>query len=197
MTFDFGEDANPAANRSWPFTLDFGVPDNSCSPTDSFQSCTPTERYPGLWEIPVWEVQSADGQSYGMDPGASSPGNGAERPVFDVMKFNFDASYAGDRAPAPIFVHAGWFEANRIADTEKFINYALSKPDVYFVTFTQLIQWMQNPVPNAQIGAWLSARCNGAAPGPVPGPIPDGPTSPLSWESDSMERPALMGRKMI
>lgn len=29
--------------------------------------------------------------------------------LFQLLKANFDAAYAGNRAPMPLFVHAPWF----------------------------------------------------------------------------------------
>ena len=210
-TFDFGYD-NPddveARNRTWPMTMDFGVPETSCSPTDTFQEFNPNEKYPGLFEIPVWELKYDD-QSYGMDPGADSPGNGAKRSVYDVMKYNFDASYAGNRAPLPLAVHVLWFTPERIAHGRQFIEYAASQPDVYFVTMQQLIEWMRNPVPTDQMVGWIEQRCGGggggASPGPAvtptPAPVSPSPSSTdgstISWLSDSTTKNAFMGRRLL
>jgi hypothetical protein len=42
----------------------------------------------------------------------------------------------------------------------KFVEYALSKPGVYFVTMQTLITWMKHPVPIERIDKWLAKRCN-------------------------------------
>lgn len=48
----------------------------------------------------------------------------------------------------PIFIHVYWLKAaDNIQQLQRFIDYAASKPDVYFVTMRQLLGWMQNPVP--------------------------------------------------
>lgn len=194
-TFDWNGEPGAPANRSWPFTMDEGLPDNSCAPTDTFQACTPDESYPGLWEIPVWEMQY-QGQSYGMDPGADSPGNGAVRPTLPTLKYNFDEAYGGNRAPLGIYVHVGWFSKERIAGTQAFIKYAMAKPDVWFVTMHQLVQWMQDPVPSSEMAGWLAARCKNSGHGPAIAPTAaDPPTIPVTFLSNDTSRFALMGRR--
>lgn len=195
MTFDWGGEDNAGANRSFPFTLDYGVPDGTCAPDDKFQSCNEEERYKGLWEMPVWEMKSQDGESYGMDPGAASPGNGKARPVDEVLKYNFDAAYGGNRAPLPLYVHLGWFSEKHIEQTQSFLKYAMSKPDVYFLTMQQMVNWMQAPVPKTEMADWLSNRCGGKIPMSPPPPSP--PPRPLSFLSlDGKAKVALMGRRL-
>lgn len=76
-----------------------------------------------------------------MDPG---PGFGGD--LYTTLVTNFDEAYSGNRAPFPLFTHAQWFTDENIAATRKFIEYALSKGDVYFVTVKELLRWMQSPV---------------------------------------------------
>ena len=76
-----------------------------------------------------------------MDPG---PGFGGD--VYTTFVTNFEETYNGNRAPFPIYLHAPWFTDDNIAATNKFIEYALSKGDVYFVTMKELINWMKNPI---------------------------------------------------
>lgn len=147
-------DNNEMNNRPWPFTMDAGIPDRSCG-----SSCGKGESYKGLWNIPVWTLKY-DGQAYSMDPGMKTDwGEGDERPVDDVMKAVFDTAYESNRAPVPLWVHVYWLSDRRINEAQKFVKYAASKPDVYFVTMRQLIEWMQNPVPTSEMAAWLKARC--------------------------------------
>lgn len=40
--------------------------------------------------------------------------------AFDVLKANFDASYAGNRAPFPLFTHSPYLEDN-MGDLQRFI----------------------------------------------------------------------------
>lgn len=50
-----------------------------------------------------------------------APGQGA----FDILKANFDAARAGNRAPMPLFVHPFFLRAGaNLADVERFIGEA-------------------------------------------------------------------------
>jgi LysM repeat protein/peptidoglycan/xylan/chitin deacetylase (PgdA/CDA1 family) len=144
------------AQRLWPYTMDFGIVQD-CNWTTPAGTCTQQEKYPGLWEIPLWDLPNATAQpeknAYTMDPDGGFGGD-----LFTLLQTNFDTAYNGNRAPFPLFVHAPWFTDARIKLANQFIEYALSKPDVYFVTFKQLIDWLNNPVPASQVGATLTCK---------------------------------------
>lgn len=131
------------AERLWPYSMDNGIVQD-CSYTTA-GICSEGERYPGLWELPLWPLLKDDvdkeNNAYSMDPG---PGFGGD--VYQTLVTNFDQAYTGNRAPVPLFTHAPWFTDENIAATRKFIEYALGKGDVYFVTIQELIDWMKNPV---------------------------------------------------
>ena len=79
--------------------------------------------------------------AYTMDPEGGFGGD-----LYTTFTTNFDQAYNGNRAPFPIYLHAPWFTPEHSASLAKFMDYALSKPDVYFVTMKELINWMKNPV---------------------------------------------------
>lgn len=145
----------------FPYTLHNGVPEAYCD--EMYSPCVKGEKYPGMWEVMLYRL-AYEGQLYTMDPGNNSPGNGEYRPVFDVLKANFDDLYAGPRTPLPIYVHLPWFTSERIEGTLQFVNYALSHPDVYFVTMRQLIEWMKDPVPATEM---VLVMCLFVVPGSV------------------------------
>jgi hypothetical protein len=148
-----GFDYAGMTSKPFPFTLDAGLPDSSCS------NCKSNEKYKGMWEIPMYNVKY-DGQTYSMDPGMKTDwGSAKELPVEDVMKAAFDAAYNGNRAPVPLGVHVYWMTDKHIKGAQKFIKYALTKPNTYFVTYKQVMEWMKDPVPNSEMDAWLKARC--------------------------------------
>ncbi|KAI7841427.1 hypothetical protein COHA_004822 [Chlorella ohadii] len=103
--------SNGMAARTWPYTLQDGVPQN-CAWYGNTQNCTTSERYPGMWEVPLW-VLAAKGL-YSMDYGD------ATNSVYDVLKANFDATYDGNRSPMPIYIHTPWLTTAHIADLKKF-----------------------------------------------------------------------------
>lgn len=45
-----------------------------------------------------------------------------------------------------------------VAEGQTFIRYALSQPNVYFVTMKTLIQWMIQPVKSEDMPAWLKSQ---------------------------------------
>jgi LysM repeat protein len=134
--------------RVWPFTMDAGIPidcnwnypDGQCNGT--------TERYPGLWEVPLWELQNAAGEHlFTMDPAGD---------VYSILVDNFNMNYGGNRAPFGIFLHATWFTPENTAAANRFLAWALAQPDVWAVTTRQLLDWMRAPVPAAQMASWLT-----------------------------------------
>jgi LysM repeat protein/peptidoglycan/xylan/chitin deacetylase (PgdA/CDA1 family) len=158
-----GEDS-PATKtfgqRLWPYTMDNGI-GQLCNWTYPDGQCFSTERYPGMWEVPMWDLPftndpaKTEESAYTMDYGAGFGGD-----VFTTLSTNFDAAYNGNRAPFPLFVHAPWFgkPASNTANAIKFMQYALSKPNVYFVTIQQLLAWMANPVPASQLATTLTCK---------------------------------------
>jgi hypothetical protein len=55
------------AARLWPWDMAHGIPVNCAYYGDS-DDCTSDEIYPGLWQVPVWDL-SALGGPYTMDYG--------------------------------------------------------------------------------------------------------------------------------
>ena len=154
------------ASRVWPYTMDFGIAQN-CAWTGNV--CTEKERYPGLWEIPVWNIQTDNypENAYALDvcatdiPAAKKK-NAPPCDIFGLLKENFDKAYTGNRAPVPLFFHSPWLsEPSTMKALQKFIDYATSKKDVYFVTMTQLIEWMKDPVAVEEMGEWLGCGIPG------------------------------------
>ncbi|EFN52368.1 hypothetical protein CHLNCDRAFT_138797 [Chlorella variabilis] len=146
--------------RVWPWDMENGIPIN-CGWYNSIQKCDEDEYWPGLWQVPVWDL-SALGGPYTMDYG-----DDGDHSVFDILKENFDAAYNGNRAPFPIFIHTPWLKDHK-GDVQQFADYALSQPDVYFITIRQLLAWMSNPIPADQLTpAGLGCGSPGGA-GPSP-----------------------------
>ncbi|KAI7842639.1 hypothetical protein COHA_003743 [Chlorella ohadii] len=149
-------------NRIWPWDLKYGIPIN-CSLADlvqeTVQVCGKNESWPGLWEVPTWRLtnETAGERPYAMDPGfvyecGTDGCMNDTSSVFDILKDNFDRSYAGNRAPMPVFIHIYWLQAeDNTQQLKDFIDYTLAKPNVYYVTMCQLLAWVQNPVPASQL----------------------------------------------
>ncbi|BFZ10843.1 hypothetical protein BsWGS_13882 [Bradybaena similaris] len=141
----------------WPFTLDY-VPSN----TYCQHGPCPTKQYPGMWEIPVQRWYGLDGHSCAMPDGCSSTGDAEE--TLEYLKSNFRRFYNTNRAPFGIFVHARWFNSeHNLEGLDRFIDYLLTLDDVYFVTPSQVIDWMKNPTPLSEINGFGPWSCQGAA----------------------------------
>ncbi|KAL4424966.1 hypothetical protein ABPG77_002851 [Micractinium sp. CCAP 211/92] len=141
------------ANRLWPFDMGGGIPMNCTTEDGPYskhrQACDPGEAHPGLWEVPLWSMGELDGPFY-MDPGFSYACmcHASNHSTLKILKAHFDDAYEGNRAPFPLYVHPFFLrEGDNMKQLQKFADYALSKPDVYFVTMRQLIAWIKNPTP--------------------------------------------------
>lgn len=105
-----------------------------------------------------------------------------------TLNYSLDKSYYGNRAPLFYVIHSDFYTDNsyysssfksvekaedRRATLEAFIDYALTKPNVRFVSAEQLIDWLRDPQPvtvhdhtslkvNKEIGTKLGFRLTGS-----------------------------------
>jgi len=138
------------SSQMWPFTMDSGVVKNSSLGYES---------HPGLWEIPLNPIESDTFDAiYSMDPGRINQDEydpeekiGAFIPANDLTELlieNFNSVYASNKSPFSINFHTPWLMVDGYDQAlSEFLDYAKSFDDVYFVTFSELIEWMRNPVP--------------------------------------------------
>lgn len=133
----------------WPYTLYFKMP-HACH--GNLQNC-PTRSH-AVWEMVLNELDrredpatnDEDLSGCGMIDTCSSILSGDQ--FYNFLNNNFDRHYKTNRAPLGLYFHAAWLKNNpEYLDAflywidEKLANYN----DVYFVTMTQVIQWIQNP----------------------------------------------------
>lgn len=135
----------------WPHTLDYGAA-SSC-----LANACPTHPIPGLWTIPMWQWEGEDGFPHGvMDPATSSPDL-----LHEVLTFNFQQHYSGNRAPLGLYLHAGQSAfPGRPEALRAFLEGALAKPNVWLITMRGLIEWMRAPVPASEIADWFAHGCD-------------------------------------
>ncbi|KAG2186563.1 hypothetical protein INT44_002787 [Umbelopsis vinacea] len=143
----------------WPYTLDNGLANDCWTGI-----CNPgTLNLPGVWEVPMYAVLDNASIPQLMDVYlAGSPAD-----VTTWSQTNFDRHYNGNRQPFGIYVHpthltnyAGLPDATALkSGVVSFIQSLASKPDVWFVTNDQLLQWMQNPVPASQLASQSYMQC--------------------------------------
>ncbi|KAL4853807.1 hypothetical protein ACK3TF_005288 [Chlorella vulgaris] len=128
---------SPSGNdRLWPYTMDYGLPQRCDLGTGP---CSINESLPGLWEFPMWDVQDDSGVVLtNMDP---------QGDIYEAYKREFDRSYGGNRSPVGVYIHAAWLmDKTRNAEMNQFVNYALSHENTWFVTISEVIEWMKDPV---------------------------------------------------
>lgn len=132
--------------KTWPFTLDNG-PYYDCGGG----SCSAAFKFPGLWEIPMYNLKNADGTlNAAMDPEPVPPITGPQsiNEIYNVYVTNFKNHYNGDRRPLGIYLHAsqGVVLPNHMAALVKFQkDYTSQYSDVYWISNQKLLAWMQSP----------------------------------------------------
>lgn len=164
---------------TWPYTLDAGFPQKVIAGWEG--KCV----YPGMWEIPVYTVSSdATGTLWppitGFDSSILTQGEGNKFGQMLKNALDFRIAAGGNRAPLTIGLHtdtysaenadaATWYDKQLDLPSRKqaltdFVAYALTIPQVRFVSNKQLISWMRNPVP---LGRPAPATASRAASAPA------------------------------
>jgi hypothetical protein len=73
---------------------------------------------------------------------------------YAFLNHNFERHYDSNRAPLGLYFHAAWLK-NNPEFLEAFLYWIdevlANHNDVYFVTMTQVIQWIQNPRQSSEI----------------------------------------------
>lgn len=143
----------------WPFTLDAGFPKGVIAGWEG------KVVIPGLWELPVYTINS-DPTMWppitGFDSSVLTQANGKDYESMLKQSLAYRLKVGGNRAPLTVGLHSDTYASanpagvnydkaltleGRRAALKNFIEYALTFPQVRFVTGVQLISWMKNPVP--------------------------------------------------
>ncbi|KAG0026659.1 hypothetical protein BGZ81_006192 [Podila clonocystis] len=136
----------------WPYTLDYGVSNDCWNGI-----CDSGIAIPGMWEIPMHAIMDSDLPT--AIPHAMDAQLDASTSVVEGwLRNNFERHYNGTRQPFGIYLHPVHV-GNATGLYNGFFQYALSKPDVWFVTNQQLLEWMKNPVPASQLAAQDYMKC--------------------------------------
>lgn len=142
-------------DSNWPYTLDNGFSDDiDCQTTNTCGTIAP---HNGLWEIELYSIFYGDNMPpISMDP-AYDDGK-----LMDVLKANFNFRYDGNRQPMALALHA--VHCNEPEEKVKlfrdFIKWCLTHKDVYFVTYSQLIEYMKNPVKASDLDGHPAVDCS-------------------------------------
>ena len=132
----------------WPYT--FNRYDNRVRYTEGNG---PSKSYPGLWEIPVYYVYDINKTEIGTKYGYYDYyDNDTSVDFAEVFKWNYIMRNNSNRAPMQLNFRNVWFANDNNTDAlNRFIQWAVKQPNTWFVTVQQLIEWMNNPVPNSVI----------------------------------------------
>ncbi|OQV14343.1 hypothetical protein BV898_11461 [Hypsibius exemplaris] len=130
----------PSTGRPvWPYKLAYSVP-HTCH-----QAACPTRPY-NVWEVPI--NQLIDSQGFGCSSLGSCHNDDLKTSdeVLQWLLKKFNRHYQDNRAPLVLIIDPNWLQDNHDA-LSRFIETLITKPeqDTYFVTYHQLIQWIQAP----------------------------------------------------
>jgi hypothetical protein len=120
----------------WPYTLDHGVAQLCAT------GVTPTNTFPGLFEIPMWDLLDTDGEAYTpMDP------IGTYSRLTEIFRYSFTNRYHGNRAPLGLFLHMKWLtNTSNFSALSDFLTWMQgSYPDVWIVSMSDVAEFMRHP----------------------------------------------------
>ncbi|KAH9364237.1 hypothetical protein HPB48_004501 [Haemaphysalis longicornis] len=141
----------------YPYTMDFGF-----RRTCSVAPC-PEGSYPGLWVVPlnVYFAKNEEGAFSCAMADACLPQPDTAKDTFEYLKSNFGEFYTTNRAPFPVFLHEAYLRhPQRKAGYLKFVDWLLEKDDVYLVTATEVLRFMEDPKPLSDYGKRACSRRN-------------------------------------
>jgi len=126
----------------WPYSLEY----------KSSQDCKvgpcPRNSHPGIWEVPL--VQQMDDSE--IQRVCSMIDACQDRltklSAYNMLLDNFMRHYTSNRAPFPVFMRT-WFHGSqyRFDAFLEFLDTIQMLPDVYVVTISDVLNWIQNPTP--------------------------------------------------
>ena len=137
----------------WPFTLDYK------SPICNSPATCPSNAYPGLWLVPnVVYKQSNDVSCAMLDACTAAT---TEEEWMEFFEDNFNAHYQKNRSPFGIYTHSAWFYLGetRASAMMKFLDKLSSMDDVYIVTHSQMLEWVQKPTTLEKIHDFEAWKC--------------------------------------
>jgi hypothetical protein len=157
----------------FPYTLDYGF-QSDCQIMPCLE---PEQTYPGFWSVPMndWfskmpvegtndtiqrECASVDACILFFKNG-SVIDNPTPDQISDLFEENFNRFYTTNRAPFPLFLRESWISANedRQKGLIKFIDKMKLKNDVYFVSISEVIDWMGRGANATSIHDYKQTKC--------------------------------------
>ncbi|KAI8587646.1 hypothetical protein BDZ88DRAFT_424779 [Geranomyces variabilis] len=161
----------------WPYTLDYGTV-NDCLGINPL--CGVNLNATGLWEVPMYGTTGPDGAQHLMDP-YNDAGVTPEATTANY-RTAFDAHYAGTHVPFGVYLHPQWLGKTapnptnpavtadgtpKLNAVAAFLDYAMSRPNTWMITASQMVEYMKNPVPADQLTAQPYMSCTPNPPLPT------------------------------
>ncbi|XP_026321207.1 uncharacterized protein LOC113231216 [Hyposmocoma kahamanoa] len=138
----------------WPYTLDYKMP-HKC--TGSNQYC-PTRSYAGLWEMVINPLIHGEHVCATLD---YCPSRKSAEDMYNILINNFKRHYLKNRAPFGIHINPTLLKNYEyLAAFKKFVDELLGLPDVYFVSYSEVIDWMKRPTPVLQLDKFQPWQCH-------------------------------------
>jgi len=120
----------------------------------------PEAPHHGIWEVPMTTMLDDRGGKCAMFDACSYEEN-VEK-IQRQLTRNFLRHYTADnKPPFPMSYHAAWFAArpHREEAFFKFIDSILDLPDVYLVTYQDLLRWVKSPIPMTKFFNMHATTC--------------------------------------
>ena len=179
------EEDQDGTNYFWPYTLDAGSPGHNVQV--EWGSKTPLENHPGIWEMPVYTVivppslratmksrvswfDEASGKITGFDYNLWTLFSMTKAEYLETLKYTLDLRLQGNRAPMMLGAHTEYYLSSystpaatyleRQAAMKEFMEYALTKADVRFVSTKKILDWVKYPVSLRSAGERLHNSCD-------------------------------------
>lgn len=160
----FAWDSSYATPRNdppyWPYTFNYKTFDYSRYGDCPIPPC-PTSAHNGFWEVPLVDwIDTNDTLCENVDS-CYFPNDKEES--LQLLRQNFARHYSTNRAPFPINLRARWFlddGQHNLEALQEFLDELSRKNEVYFVTYTQALAWIQNPVRLADLSRSNMFACD-------------------------------------
>ncbi|XP_054156547.1 chitin deacetylase 8-like [Oppia nitens] len=161
-----------SAHPLFPYTLDFGF-QADCQ----IQPCLkPDQIYPGFWSAPMndWVTKLPIGDNKTIDVPCAEVGscilydengtyiqNPTPEEFLAVFEDNFNRFYTTNRAPFPLFLRDAWltYDEKRIDALIEFIDRVTKNKNVYFVSISEVIDWMGRGANNTLLKNFKQTKC--------------------------------------
>jgi len=155
--YDSSTNVPPQNIPVWPYTLDYQMP-HECRAG----SC-PTRAFPGIWEFPMNSHFQNREYLGGFCPYLDQCVLTflTKEEIFNWLRDDFDRHYLQNKASYQLSLTANWFNTQEYKDgLTLFMEYTMTLDDVYYVSMTQALQWMQDPQTLDNLRNFEPWKCN-------------------------------------